>query len=257
MPFISSVPSKKKSEEFNILAEKYDQYHETETGKKFSLYFTNWGIYGREFPPSKLPIDYIPEIAYAFFDVKQNGDIVSGDAWADFDKRFTTAPEGVLPLDNWNTNQAFYGCFGQFLKLKQQGKKFNLTLSLGGWTWSKYFSSAVLPENRVNFINNLMNLFNKYPIFCGVSLDWEYPTANDSQNYGNVGNEVRHEDADNFRIFIQLLRLRLDNDNKKHYKISIACSGNPVVAKKFKVDELHPYVDEFHIMTYDYQNFLW
>lgn len=254
MPRISSIPQKT---DLSLLAdEKYDQYYETPSGKKFTLYFTNWGIYGRAFPPSKLAIDYIPELSYAFFDVKPNGDIASVDTWADFEKRFVSSPEGVEPLDNWNTNEAVYGCFGQFLKLKKQGKKFNLTLSLGGWTLSKYFSSAVLPENRINFINNIMNFLNKYPIFCGISLDWEYITS-DGVNYGNGGNEVRLEDADNFRIFVQLLRQRLNSDNKSHYEIAVCCSARPEMAENMKAKELAPYISMFHIMTYDSADGSW
>lgn len=234
----------------------YDQTYQPKSGKIFTLYYANWTIYGRNFSPSKLPVDYIPEIAYAFFDVKANGDVNSLDSYADYDKRFTNKEEGVEPLDNWNKEEEFYGCFGQFLKLKKQGKKFNLLLSLGGWSKSKYFSSAVLPENRINFIDNILKIFNKYPVFCGVSLDWEY-VSNDGINYGEVGNESRPEDADNFRIFIQLLRTRLNGDKKENYKITVPCSANPVMAKKMKINELHPYVSAFDIMHYDFSDGSW
>jgi len=254
MPRIHSTPN---IERIAILDnERYDQYHESPTGKMMTLYYANWTIYGRNFPPSKLPIDYIPEIAYAFFDVSSKGDITSLDAYADFEKRFTTPEEGVKPLDNWSTEEDFYGCFGQFLKLKRQGKKFNLLLSLGGWSKSKYFSSAVLEENRSNFVSNLINIFEKYPIFCGVSLDWEYIT-DDGQNYGNAGNEARPEDADNFRLFVQLLRSRLDREGKSQYKITVPCSANPEMAKKMKLQQLHPYIDVFDLMHYDFSDGNW
>jgi chitinase len=50
----------------------------------------------------------------------------------------------VGPADTWedsSVNKA--GNFGQLKKLKEAGKKFNLHLSVGGWTWSKNFSLAV------------------------------------------------------------------------------------------------------------------
>ena len=96
MPRNTMIPYKENN--LRILSEpSYDNYNETATKKKFTLYFTNWGIYARGCPPSKLPIDKIPEISYAFFNVNADGTLASGDEWADFNKRFVTADEGVAP----------------------------------------------------------------------------------------------------------------------------------------------------------------
>jgi GH18 family chitinase len=64
----------------------------------------------------------------------------SNDPWADFQKRYTTAAEGVLPLDPSSGGTGPFGNFGQFIKLKNAGKKFNFGISIGGWSSSKYFS---------------------------------------------------------------------------------------------------------------------
>lgn len=237
-----------------IMTEKYDDYHLPESGKKFIVYHTNWANYGRNFQVKDLPIDYIPEIAYAFFNVGEKGNIFSGDTWADFDKRYVDPATGIEPLDDWSNTGLVYGNLGQFLKLKMAGKKFNLTLSLGGWSWSKWFSSAVLPENRENFAKNIIGFFDKYPIFCGVSLDWEYCT-NDGVNYGNGGNLSHREDSQNFAEFCKLLRTKLNESGKEHYKISCCCSANPKVAKLLEAGKLQEFVDEFHIMTYDFMGF--
>lgn len=245
---------KRDNKVFNTLDnQRYDEYIHTD--KKVSLYYPNWSIYGRGYFPKHLPLNNnaVPDIMYSFFDIDQKGNVKSMDAFADFDKRFTTINESVDPPDTWANNDGYYGCFGQFLKLKKQGKKFNLILAIGGWSSSKYFSSAVLPENRLNFINNLIQLFDKYPIFSGVSLDWEYPSS-DGKNHGNQGNESRSSDALNFKLFLQLLRQTLDSSsNKSHYIISICCSGDPSMVSNMKAKELEPYIDEFQIMTYDYQ----
>lgn len=82
------------------------------TQPKFILYYTNWSTYAyvrlsslfsstlspykrgsRNFQVKDLPIDYIPEIAYAFVNLKAEGNgwvICTGDVWADCDKRFVT-----------------------------------------------------------------------------------------------------------------------------------------------------------------------
>lgn len=103
-------------------------------------------VYGRAFNVVNLEIDYISDINYAFFNLIQdaNGFYVpdSADTWADFQKRFSTADIGVTPLDNWNTNNFVYGNFGQFIKLRSNGKKFNFGISVGGWSQSVHYSDG-------------------------------------------------------------------------------------------------------------------
>lgn len=216
---------------------RFDVYSK-QTGKKLIVYHTNWSMYGKNFQISDIPIKKIDDVCYAFFNVKENGEVTSSDTWADFEKRYSNE----VP---------FYGNFGEFYKLKENGEKFNLILSIGGWSWSRNFSSAVLPENRDRFVQSLLAIFKKYPIFSGVNLDWEYCT-DDNTNYGNDGNLTNKDDADNFKELCKLLRETLDKNNKKNYIISICCSSNPVIAKKLKIKQLKEYVNEFHIMTYDF-----
>ena len=203
--------------------------------KKFIVYHTNWSTYS-EYQVSNIPIDYIPEISYAFFNLKENGEVFSGDTWADFEKG-----DG--------------GNLGEFLKLKKSGKNFNLILSIGGWSWSKYFSNAVSTEtNRQAFVKSIIDLFIKYPIFCGVSLDWEYCT-NDSKNYGNSGNISDKNDSKNFLEFCKLLKIEFQKNKMENYKISTCTSADVNIVKLLEIKELEKYIDEFHIMTYDFMGF--
>jgi chitinase len=252
MPVVNTVPNREFSSIKN--SQPLDQYHDTKNGKKFILYHTNWATYGRDYQVKDLPIDYIPEISYAFFNVDPNGNIISGDTWADFDKRFIDPERGISPLDDWASNNTYYGNLGQFRKLKESGKKFNLTLSLGGWSWSKYFSRAVNSSNRTNFVNNMINILTKYPIFCGISIDWEYFT-NDNINHGNQGNESRDQDCINLIETIKLLKFRLESLNKSHYKISVCCSANPQMITLSDLFNVCQVADELHVMTYDFSDY--
>jgi len=252
MPLVNTVPNREFSTVKNALP--LDEYHQTKNGKKFILYHTNWSTYGRDYQVSDLPIDHIPEIAYAFFNVDANGNVISGDTWSDFDKRFIDPTKSVMPVDDWNSTETYFGNLGQFRKLKEAGKKFNLTLSLGGWSWSRYFSRAVNPSNRTTLVNNIISMVTKYPIFCGISLDWEYFT-NDNINHGNQGNESRDQDCINLIETIKLLKFRLESIGKKHYKISVCCSANPqmiVLSDLFNVCKV---ADELHVMTYDFSDY--
>ena len=222
-------------------------------------YYTQWGVYGRDYHVADIPIDKTPSIAYAFYDVKKNSSgfwvPASTDSWADTDKRYTT--DGVAPLDNWNENDGFYGSFGQFKKLKDAGKKFNLQLSIGGWTLSKNFSKAFEGEaQRQAFCNEVIAIFKKYGIFNGVNIDWEYISPV-GQNYGNAGNSVGPNDPANFSAFLKLMREKFDQNGMKGHKISGALTGSPEKSKILPIPEMIKYMDEFHVMTYDYNSSAW
>lgn len=110
------------------------------------------------------------DVNYAFFDLIK--DPISGlyvpdsaDPWADFQKRFTTADIGVQPLDKVDgDNSLTYGNFGQFIKLRNAGKKFNFGVSVGGWSSSAYYSVAMRSQiTRAAFIAKIMSWMKLYP----------------------------------------------------------------------------------------------
>lgn len=122
-------------------------YFRSPTGKHAIYYHTSWACYGRNFHVKDLPIDNLTDVAYAFFNVGPDGKVFSGDAWADFDNPYIGT--GVNPQNTWSTPPDQLGNLGQFNKLRKQGKKFNLHLSVGGWSWSGNFSKAVsTPQTR-------------------------------------------------------------------------------------------------------------
>lgn len=223
--------------------------------KRAIYYYTSWSTYGRNYQIKDIP-DEVTDICYAFYNVDSNGNVFSGDAWADTDKRFI-GEQSVTPPDTWNESNpgAFYGNFGQIKKLQEKRKRenkadLNVQLSVGGWTWSKYFSDAVSTDSKRSvFVNNLIDIFKRYPIFNGVSIDWEYP-SNDGVNYGNDGNVVRREDSANLILFLKQLRAAFLGNRMGHFKIAMCCTAAPQKAM-FDVESTIPLIDEFHIMTYD------
>ena len=125
-----------------------------------------------------------------------------------------------------------------------------MTLSIGGWTWSKYFSLAVrTPASRESLAKSIVDLFVQWPVFTGVSIDWEY-LSNNGVNYGNAGNTVHSDDCENFAKFVELLRCQFDDKGWRYY--TIAMCFTPALDKiKFDVKRLVPLLDEWHIMTYE------
>ena len=115
-------------------------------------YFTQWGIYGRGFLVKNLVTSgaaaRLSHINYAFANVSEDGRCFEanlageGDAWADY-QRPAPASESVDGVAD-APEQALKGNFNQLRKLKSRHPELKVLLSIGGWTWSTYFSNAAL-----------------------------------------------------------------------------------------------------------------
>lgn len=225
------------------------------SGKKLIVYHTCWSTYGRDFQVKDIPIDYVTDINYAFFNIQKNaeGNYVaqSGDQWADYDQRLVNIDNGLEPLDSWNEDRPFYGNFGQFKKLMDAGKKFNLGLSIGGWTWSQNFSLAVrTQESRKAFVDEIMAIFDRFPIFNSVDYDWEYPSKT-GKVLGLETNIAHPDDGKNFVALLKLTRERLNATGRKHYQLTCCVAADPEKLDHFPT-EAFLFLDSVNCMTYDF-----
>jgi len=192
-------------------------------------YFTQWGIYGRAFDVKNLDTSgaaaRLTHINYAFGNVSAEGRCFEanipgqGDAWADYQRPVPAelSVDGVG--DTWG--EPLNGNFGQLLALKRKHPHLRVLLSLGGWTWSTYFSNAALPENRAAFVSSCIDLFlegnlpvldggsggpgSAYGVFDGIDLDWEWPNWP-----GEPDNVIRPADRENFTALVAEFRRQLD-----------------------------------------------
>ncbi|OAV98368.1 hypothetical protein PTTG_25635 [Puccinia triticina 1-1 BBBD Race 1] len=77
----------------------------------------------------------------------------------------------------------------------------SVSLTVGGWTGSKYFSKLVADEDsRKTFAQTFLRAVKKYD-FDGIDIDWEYPGVP-----GNDGNIISKDDSANYLKFLQTLR---------------------------------------------------
>jgi chitinase len=221
---------------------------------KIVEYFCNWGVYDRNYFVKDLPIDYINDIAYAFFNIQQvNGLWAVGisDQWSDTDKVYS---DGIPPQGSWNDPVGtVQGCFRQFRNLRASRKQFGLKMAIGGWTWSANFSNAFsTAQDRTSMVQSIVKINNDHPsLFTGISIDWEY-LSNNGVNYGLGGNSVNVNDETNFILFLQELKRVIPSS----WSIAMCVTADP---DKVKMDvvSIASLLSEIHIMTYDLHSSSW
>ncbi|MER5362427.1 glycoside hydrolase family 18 chitinase [Streptomyces sp. NPDC002785] len=150
------------------------------TGGKVNLgYFTDWGVYGRNYHVKNLDTSgsaaKITHINYAFGNVT-GGKCAIGDAYADYDMAYTADKSVDGVADTWD--QPLRGSFNQLRKLKAKYPNIKVLWSFGGWTWSGGFGEAA--KNPAAFAQSCYNLVEDprwADVFDGIDIDWEYPNA--------------------------------------------------------------------------------
>ncbi|KAJ7504007.1 glycoside hydrolase family 18 protein [Mycena galericulata] len=107
----------------------------------------------------------------------------------------TTSDSGTIEIDNATA-------LTEFVSTARLNNVIPL-LTIGGWTGSQWFSSAVATsENRTNFANAITSLVTTYSL-DGIDFDWEFPgggglpcstkSNNDSANFLSLLQEVRKQ----------------------------------------------------------------
>ena len=132
--------------------------------------------------------------------------------------------------------------------LKKVNEDLKILISVGGWSWSKIFSDAVLTDSsREIFATSAVEFMLKHKI-DGIDLDWEYPGQKGDNNI------FRPEDKENFTAVLKLLREKLDNisTRKNQYLLTIASAANQQYLNHTNMKEAHKYLDFINIMTYDF-----
>jgi len=193
-------------------------------------YFTQWSVYARNFRVKDIDTTgmaaKLTHINYAFGNINEQGHCFmvnaqgQGDAWADYQMKYNSSNSVNGTTDTWD--QPLAGSFNQLKQLKQKYPHLKVYISLGGWTWSKYFSNMALPQNRAAAVASCIDLYIKgnlpqiggepqggpgsaFGVFDGIDLDWEWPASE-----GNTGNIIRPEDKANYLALIQEFRAQLD-----------------------------------------------
>ncbi|MFJ3926784.1 glycosyl hydrolase family 18 protein [Streptomyces sp. NPDC090022] len=215
-------------------------------GGKVKLgYFTEWGVYGRNYHVKNLVTSgsaaKITHINYAFGNV-QGGRCTIGDAYADYDKAYTADQSVDGKADTWD--QPLRGNFNQLRKLKAQYPNIKVLWSFGGWTWSGGFGQAA--QNPAAFAQSCYDLVEDprwADVFDGIDLDWEYPNA--------CGLSCDTSGPAALKNMMQAMRAKFGANNLVTAAISAdGSNGGKLDAADYA--GAAQYVDFYNVMTYDF-----
>lgn len=215
-------------------------------GTKIVGYFTNWGVYGRNYHVKNLETSgaaaKLTHILYAFGNV-QGGRCTLSDTFADYDKFYSAADSVDGQADSWDAG-ALRGNFGQLLRLKAMHPGLKILFSFGGWTYSGGFGQAA--QDPVTFAESCRDVLNdpRWPgLFDGIDIDWEYPNA--------CGLDCDTSGPLAFKNVMAALRETLG----PNMLITAATTADGSEGGKIDAADYAaatPYLDFFMPMTYDY-----
>lgn len=252
-----------------------------------TAYYTSWSVYANQFYPKDLDTRGIAgkltTLDYAFENIDPvnltcmaankagssddndtSGNDGAGDAWADYQMGFTSDNSVDGSTDAWD--QPLKGNFNQLKQLKAKYPNLKVLVSLGGWTYSKYFSDvAATDAARKKFVSSCIDMYIKgnlpvldgspsggngvaAGIFDGFDIDWEFPgSAN-----GHPGNHFSADDTANYTLLLQEFRNQLDALGGKHYSLTAAVPSGPSDIDKIQPGSLAGALDMADVMTYDF-----
>ncbi|MFF8956653.1 glycoside hydrolase family 18 protein [Streptomyces sp. NPDC014894] len=245
-------------------------------------YFSQWGIYGRDYHVKNLETSgqaaKLTHINYAFGNVSPEGKcMITGplgeaDSWADYVRPVDAA--GSVDGVGDTGDQRLAGNFNQLRELKAKNPNLKVLISLGGWSWSTHFSDAVLtPAKRKALVDSCLDIYIKgnlpvdgarggegaaAGVFDGIDLDWEWPGSS-----GDADTPYRPEDKQNFTALVREFRTQLDAYAKKqarqtgkkakHYDLSAFVPTAPAkIDAGFEVTKIMKDFDWVNLQGYDF-----
>ncbi|MBF9072424.1 glycosyl hydrolase family 18 protein [Streptacidiphilus fuscans] len=261
------------------------------TGAMKSAYFDQWSIYGNAYYPKNVDTSGaasgLKVMTYAFenidptnltcFETVKASDSTNesdpnagdgaGDAFADYQKSYTSDISVDGSSDAWS--QPIKGNFNQLRELKAKYPNLRIVLSIGGWTYSKYFSDvAATDASRKKFVSSCIDMFIKgnlptgvagdasggagsaAGLFDGIDIDWEYPASAN----GHTGNHYSAADTANYTALLGEFRSELDAYGAqvgKHYLLTAALPSGQDKIALIQPAAISKYLDYGDIMTYD------
>lgn len=220
--------------------------------KILGAYFEEWSIYYAGYNIANLQqngvADKLSHLIYAFADVTATPTpaCVLADTWADYQMPYLPSASGA-PYTG-----PMYGNFAAIQQLKQLHPNLKALISLGGASAANTTAFATAASTAAGrqalaascidiFINgNIAPGISAPSLFDGFNIDWEFPTASDTQNFTALLKEFR----------IQLAAL--SQTTGKHYVMSF---DGPAGAQNYVNIDLKNAAKQVDFITIDGYNY--
>lgn len=175
-----------------------------------------------------------------------NIDAIDANKLTHINYAFVNCIDSMAVLSNIKTDTLNFRLLNQ---LKKVNPDLQILISIGGWTWSKNFSDAVLtPTSRALFAKTSVDIVRQNKL-DGVDIDWEYPGQRGDNN------KFRPEDKENFTLMFVELRKELDKlstETGKKYLLTAALGASKNFIVHTEMDKVAKLLDYLYLMTYDF-----
>ena len=172
-------------------------------GKILGGYFEEWSIYYANYNIANMQqngvADKLTHLMYAFANVSAPPACAFADTWADYQDPYLPSVSGV-PYPG-----PLYGNFAAIQQLEQLHPDLHVLISIGGASTTNaanFSAAASTPAGRQALAASCISMFIQGNIatgitapglFDGINIDWEFPTATDTQNFTALLQEFRYQ----------------------------------------------------------------
>jgi chitinase len=218
--------------------------------KIVGAYFEEWSIYGANYNVADIQnsgaAGVLTHVLYAFANVSTTGQCAIADSWADYQDPYLPSVNGQ-PYSG-----SLYGNFAALLQLKQLHPNLKVLISIGGASatnTTNFSAAAATAAGRARLASSCIDLFisgnvaegiSAAGLFDGIDIDWEFPTAADTDNYTALISEFRSQLA------------ALGAQNKASYLLTIAAPAGSQNYSNIQLAAVAEELDFLNLETYDY-----
>src|SRR5262249_5850852 len=151
-------------------------------------------------------------------------------------------------------------------ELKAANPNLRVVMTIGGWTWSKYFSDvAASARARHRFVRSCVDMYIRGTlplvdgaggvgaasgVFDGSHIDWEHPVC-----CGNAGNATGPAARHNSPLLMRQFRRQLDRQGAidgRHYLLTADLAAGKQALVSYELQPVSHIADYVTTMTFDY-----